>query len=225
MMAKYLKLPSVVLGTALLACGVVSWVFSTQTDEGLTYWASVTGTAVGGMVAVLVAVYIWRAESRDAEKRSQLDSNARAVEIILNSIRGLRTAVGKGDVYEPEGWPHIRDDVAAGISDCCSELNSAVFWIQNDRARTDLIEATKNLSTNSDFLQFGPDVRYSARVHQISKWMEGLCSDLLSSAVARGAIPNQEEYAAAWSEVDAIWEEYDRWYEEELKKYPPASSK
>ncbi|MDQ0095020.1 hypothetical protein [Paeniglutamicibacter psychrophenolicus] len=202
----------------IIASIVASNFFTKETTEGLTFWASTIGTAIGGMIAVIAAVLLWQAEARAGRRQAKIDSNSRAVVVILNSTRRMKSIVGKGSVYDEAGYPYVKDEVAEKIAELAAEITSAVIWIRSDQARSELLEAKTYLTTNSDFMMLGPDVRYATRIRHICNWMEELCDDLLYLKNERKGLTHRTEYAEAWQEVEDNWAAEDRWREEEKVK-------
>lgn len=208
----------IISGIALLASGLASWLFMYRTDQGLTYWASTIGTAIGGMLAVVAAVILWQAEARAGRRQSKIDSNAKSVEVILNSTRRMKSIVRESDVYEEFGWPNVNVAVDKAITEKAAEITSAAIWIRDVKIRAELLEITNYFSANTNFMQMGPYVDYSVRIHQICSWMVELCEDLLRLEDKRGELKNRAGYADAWQEMENLYAEQDRWQEEEIAK-------
>lgn len=218
MLKKYKLMLWIIGAFVTLVCIAASWWFTVKTDQGPTYWASTIGTAIGGMAAVAVAVFLWHLDSRAANRQNDIDSNAKTVEVILNSTREMKSIVNVGSVYEKDGYPYVKDDVDSVITAQASEITSAMIWMRDEQARSELVEILAYLSSNTNFLMFGPDVRYATTVRDISKWLEALCHDLLRLENNRQELPNRAAYAAALIDLQEMYADEDRWRQEEWDK-------
>lgn len=204
-MTKKEKLTLTIAGViTLLFCAVVSWYFMAKTDQGLTYWASTIGTAVGGIFAVIVAVALWRADARAGRRQSRIDSNAKSVEVILNNTRQIESILRENDVFEQID---LNPTVTKAVSDLASEITSAAIWIRDENIRAELLEVTKYFSANNIFRQHGPDINYKVRIYQICTWLQALCEDLLQLEHNRGELKHRAEYKSAWQKVEDFYAE------------------